>query len=95
MIKGLNEKLKTLRKQYKLSQKDVAKHLSVSPSIISGYETGERAPSLENLVALASLYRCTTDYLLGKEKRATYEQLDTSKLTPKQLQLLSEFVDSI
>ena len=67
MINGLSEKLKTLRKQYKLSQKEVAKALDVSPSIISGYETGERAPSLENLVSLSYLYRCSTDYLLGLE----------------------------
>ena len=64
MINGLNERLQTLRKQYKLSQKDVAKALGVSPSIISGYETGERNPSLENLLALSYMYRCSTDFLL-------------------------------
>ena len=95
MINGLSEKLKTLRKQYKLSQKEVAKALDVSPSIISGYETGERAPSLENLVSLSSLYRCSPDYLLGKEKNTSFEQIDTSKLTALQIKLISDFVDTI
>lgn len=95
MINGLSEKLKTLRKQYKLSQKEVAKALDVSPSIISGYETGERAPSLENLVSLSYLYRCSTDYLLGKEKNTSFEQIDTSKLTALQIKLISDFVDTI
>ncbi|WP_026514159.1 helix-turn-helix domain-containing protein [Butyrivibrio sp. LB2008] len=95
MINGLSEKLKTLRKQYKLSQKEVAKALDVSPSIISGYETGERAPSLENLVSLSYLYRCSTDYLLGKEKNISFEQIDTSKLTALQIKLISDFVDTI
>ncbi|MBQ2608790.1 MAG: helix-turn-helix transcriptional regulator, partial [Butyrivibrio sp.] len=82
-------------KQYKLSQKEVAKALDVSPSIISGYETGERAPSLENLVSLSYLYRCSTDYLLGKEKNTSFEQIDTSKLTALQIKLISDFVDTI
>ena len=95
MIKGLNVKLQTLRKQYRLSQKDVAKAINVSPSIISGYETGERSPSLENLLALSYLYRCSTDYLLGKEKEAFVETIDTGSLTKLQAQRLSAFIDSL
>ncbi|MCR5156787.1 MAG: helix-turn-helix domain-containing protein [Butyrivibrio sp.] len=95
MIKGLNVKLQTLRKQYHLSQKDVANAINVSPSIISGYETGERSPSLENLLALSYLYRCSTDYLLGKEKELFVEAIDTSHMTELQVQRLSAFVDSL
>ncbi len=95
MIKGLNEKLQALRKQYRLSQKDVARAINVSPSIISGYETGERNPSLENLLALSYLYRCSTDYLLGKEKEVFIETVDTSALSPLQVQRLSAFIDSL
>ena len=95
MIKGLNEKLQTLRKQYRLSQKDVAKAIDVSPSIISGYETGERTPSLENLLALSYLYRCSTDYLLGKEKEIFFETIDTSNLNQLQVQRLAAFIDSL
>ncbi len=95
MIKGLSEKLQTLRKKYHLSQKDVAKAINVSPSIISGYETGERNPSLENLLALSYLYRCSTDYLLGKEKEVFYESIDTSHLEPLQVQRLSAFLESL
>ena len=95
MIKGLNEKLQALRKQYHLSQKDVANAINVSPSIISGYETGERNPSLENLLALSYLYRCSTDYLLGKEKEVFFEQIDTRHLKPLQTQRLSAFIESL
>ena len=52
MIKELPEKLKAQRVQLGLSQKDVANKLGVSPSIVSGYETGERTPSTEILLAL-------------------------------------------
>lgn len=57
MIQGLPEKLKDLREKRKLSQKSVAKRLNMSPSIISSYETGERTPSVEVLLALSRLYR--------------------------------------
>lgn len=40
MIQGLAERLKKLREKYHYSQKDVAKQLNISPSIVSGYETG-------------------------------------------------------
>ena len=58
MIQGLAERLKKLREKYHYSQKDVAKQLNISPSIVSGYETGERTPSAEKLLSLSSLYHC-------------------------------------
>ena len=67
MINGLPEKLKALRVQFGLSQKQVAEKLEVSPSIVSGYETGERTPSTENVLALSYLYNVSTDYLLKEE----------------------------
>ena len=65
MVNKLNIRLQEQRKLSKLSQKEVAKAIGVSPSIISNYESGERTPSVECLMALAGLYRCSTDYLLG------------------------------
>ena len=85
MIKGLPQKLKMLRLKYNLSQKEVANKLCVSSSIISGYETGERTPSTENILALSHLYHCTTDYLLGNNIQTTGIILDTTGLSDKQL----------
>ena len=67
MVNGLGERLQTLRISYKLSQKEVAVAIGVSPSLISNYEKSERTPSAESLMALANLYHCSTDYLLGRE----------------------------
>ena len=88
MIKDLSTKLKKLRMSQNLSQADVAKKLEISPSIISGYETGERTPSTENLLALSYLYKCSTDYLLGKSNDKPLVVLDTEGLTPEQIQAL-------
>ena len=95
MIKGLPEKLKSLRKQYGLSQRGAASRLGISTSVISAYENGERTPSTENLLALSYLYKCSTDYLLGKESEPPKIILNTDKLSQKQLQILSDLIDSM
>lgn len=95
MIKGLPEKLKSLRKQYGLSQREAASRLGISTSVISAYENGERTPSTENLLALSYLYKCSTDYLLGKESEPPKTILNTDKLSPKQLQILSDLIDTM
>ena len=94
MIKGLPEKLRELRLQKHLSQKEVAKILDVSPSIISGYENGERTPSLENLLALSHLYKCSTDYLLGKSQSTPPPLIDVASLSASQIKALQIFIHS-
>ena len=66
MLIGLHTKLQSLREEHHFSQKIVASRINCSVSLISSYETGERYPSLVNLVALSYLYHVSTDYLLGK-----------------------------
>lgn len=95
MIKDLSTKLKKLRMSQNLSQADVAKKLEISPSIISGYETGERTPSTENLLALSYLYKCSTDYLLGKSNDKPLVVLDTEGLTPEQIQALQLLIKTM
>lgn len=95
MIHGLGDKLKKLRMQFNMSQKEVAVAINTSPSIISNYESGERTPSVENLMALARLYHCSTDYLLGFHANDHDKTLDVSMLSAEQKVLLQQFLSSI
>lgn len=95
MIKNLASRLKELRIQNKLTQKQVSELLGISPSIISGYETGERTPSAEILLSLSYLYKCSTDYLLGKSNDMPTILLDTNGLTPNQIKAISALIESI
>lgn len=95
MIQGLPDRLRQLRTKNGLSQRAVAKHLDVSPSIISGYETGERTPSTENLLSLSYLYHCSTDYLLGREAIQQQMMICVDGLSPKQVQLLNELIETM
>ena len=94
MIYGFGERLQNLRKSRNLSQKEVSNALGISASVLSNYESSERTPSLENLIALASFYRCSTDYLLGLDKH-TSASLDVSHLTEEQILLLRSFLNTI
>ena len=95
MIKDLSTTLKNLRMSQNLSQSDVAKKLKISPSIVSGYETGERTPSTENLLALSYLYKCSTDYLLGKSNDKPPVVLDTDGLSTEQIQALQTLIKTM
>ena len=95
MIKDLPEKLKILRTKYGFSQRQVAEKVGVSPSIVSGYETGERTPSTEILLALSYLYNCSTDYLLGKQVDEPSVTLDVEGLTDHQIQAIQNLIYAI
>jgi len=95
MINGLGERLQEQRQLKNLSQKEVGNAINVSASIVSNYEKGERTPSLEVLMALARLYQCSTDYLIGFEKIEKDQYLDISMLNSEQQKLLQHFLYSL
>ena len=63
----LNEKLKELRNESGLLQKDVANALGVSPNAYAHYEQGIREPSVQIIKAICRYYKVSADYLLGLE----------------------------
>ncbi len=95
MIKGLSDKLKELRVSNSLTQKEVADKIGISASVVSGYETGERTPSTEILLALSYLYHCSTDYLLGKTDDKPTTVIDIAGLTKSQAEAVSFLIKTI
>ena len=87
MVKGLGERLQKQRLLLNISQKEAAIVIGASASVISNYESGERTPSIENLIALANLYHVSTDYLLGFTSDNKIV-VDTSMLNQSQTQIL-------
>ena len=64
----LSKQITDLRKKQGMSQSQLAKELSVSPSTIGMYEQGRRVPDLDTLIAMARLFNVSLDYLvIGKE----------------------------
>ena len=59
-------RLKLLREEKKLIQKDIAKLLNVSIPAVNQYESGKRDMSTDTVIKLAEYFNVSTDYLLGK-----------------------------
>lgn len=58
-------RIRDLREDHDLTQKQVAAHLLCDQSLYSKYERGERPLPLELAVKLAAYYKTSVDYLLG------------------------------
>ena len=61
----LSEKIKNLRRKYRLSQEELAERLQVSRQSVSKWECGSSTPEIEKIVQLSNLFQVTTDYLLS------------------------------
>lgn len=69
------KRLKELRKENGLLQKDLASVFNVRNTTISAWEVGDNEPDLTTLVNIAKYFGVTTDYLLGIENEdGTKEQ---------------------
>ena len=58
-------RIRDMREDADLLQKDVAKYLQCTQVSYSHYELGKRDIPTDVLVKLAALYKTSTDYLLG------------------------------
>ncbi len=69
----LPEKLLALRKNAKISQKELAEEIGVSQASIGYWEKGQRTPSIDAVKKIAEYFNVTTSYLAGQgEKTQTY-----------------------
>ena len=62
-------RIKGLREDSDIKQKELADYLGISQRTYSHYENGTRKIPLDILIALAEYYGCSTDYLLGRTKQ--------------------------
>ena len=70
-------RLKQLRNERGISQRQLAEFLKVAPSTISMYENGQREPNFEVLESLADFFNVDLNYLLGKTNKTTKIILDS------------------
>ena len=58
-------RIRDLREDHDLKQKDLARILNCSQQVYSNYELGQRDVPTAVLIALSRLYNVSTDYILG------------------------------
>lgn len=103
----IQERIKDLRVENDLSLEELAKETGISTSALSSYENNEdKDISLNSIIALASFYNVSTDYLLGlteinkssvadiSELKLDDETIDTLKKGKINSRLLCEIIKS-
>ncbi|PKK93373.1 MAG: hypothetical protein CVV61_04965 [Tenericutes bacterium HGW-Tenericutes-6] len=76
----IGERLKKLRMNAKLTQKDVADIMNVTPQTISKWELDLSEPSIDMMKELAALYGVKVDDLLDPYKTTPYENQSNFKV---------------
>lgn len=66
MLSG--EKIRRLRLEQELSQKDLAEKLEVSRQAIAKWETNRGIPDIDNLKRIAQLFQVSIDYLVNDQE---------------------------
>lgn len=94
-MKQFGDRLRELREDRDLKQRDVAKDLFISNKVLSSYERNVAFPSIDMFKKICEYYNVSADYLLQIEVKKEDEPAeDTSRLvalTPSQARLLSYY----
>lgn len=59
------ERIRNLREDHDLTQKQVAQILNCSQQVYSNYELGQRDIPTDILIKISKFYNVSTDYILG------------------------------
>ena len=65
----LGNNIKELRKNKRMTQKDLAEAMRVSQQTVGAWETERAIPGADTLSDLADYFNVTTDYLFGRPEK--------------------------
>lgn len=80
----IGERVKSLRRNRRMTQKDIADYLNVTRSCVANWETGKREIDIRYWEQIARLFDVSIEYLCGARQVHDDEQtVDLSKLSDK------------
>ncbi len=82
-IKEFSMKLRELRENKNLLQKDVALVLGIPVELYVEYENGTTKPDMDTLVCLANLFECSIDHLIGRSNEPLPSSAKAEGTTPE------------
>ena len=75
----LAKRLKELREERRIYQRELAEILGMSFRGYQNYETGQSEPKLATLIVLADYYRVSIDYLAGRTDAPDFQAVKTEE----------------
>ena len=100
----MGDRIRALREERGIRQIDLANHLGVALTTVSGWETNNREPKIDVLGKIAEYFGVTPNYLLGKDSDLSQLELDfpdgvrllrraNNELTEKQKKQLVKYIE--
>ncbi|HHK5536801.1 TPA: helix-turn-helix domain-containing protein [Bacillus mobilis] len=83
----LGTRVKTLRKEMKLTQQALGDKVGLKKSSISEIENGNNAPSNEVLSKMTEVFGVTADYLLGRSEHKNLTMDESSEIKKEMLEM--------
>lgn len=85
----LGEKIRKLRKENNLTQDDLAYKLNVTRQAVSKWENDLSYPDTKNIVDLAKIFDCSTDYLLNNSSNEVIVKENKSNVFLRNINILT------
>ncbi|PCI27203.1 MAG: hypothetical protein COB67_09080 [SAR324 cluster bacterium] len=70
-LSKLGKRIKSLREKSRLTQNQLANSLQISAQAVSKWERGENAPDITMLVPLSCILKCSVEWILVGDERAS------------------------
>ncbi len=94
-MEKLSTRLKLLRSEKDVKQKDVAKFLDISSSAYGFYEQDKRTPTPDMVLKLAEYFDVSTDFILGKSdnRKETKKEINATTIAAHRLGDIEDLPD--
>lgn len=87
-------RLKSLRLEKNLTQKQLASQMGVAVSTISSYELGTNNPPYDMLLLYANIFHVSTDYILGRDT-SSFSAVNVDGLSEREIKAIQALVDAL
>lgn len=91
-----SHRLRELREDLGLTQKQLAEMLNLTQSTIAYYENGRKMPTLENAVRITKIFNTSLDYLVGvTDRHQALENIKEDRVSYYDNKCLSNAIGSL
>ena len=84
------DRIRIIREARGMTQAELARKLDITRSSVNAWEMGISVPSTQYIVALAKLFKVSTDYLLDLKSTT---QADVTGVSPEDLEMVYKLIE--
>lgn len=94
-LKAIGVRIKEMRTERKISQKELAEAMNISHTNMCNIEKGKTAVTIQNLLKLKRIFDCSISEFFAEEQAAKVENKATQQQEPPKLPEAIELQDAI